>query len=311
MAVDLFPIAHPLVNGGGVEWATEWGIDRDYGPFALLELPLHERVPKPVRQRWRFIPPGDFFMGSPPEETGRWPNEGPRHLVRLTRGFWMADTPCTQAFWMAVMGQKNNPSRFKDPERPVENVAWQDVQVFLDRLNELVPRLQATLPTEAQWEHACRAGSNSAIYPVEGQSGELEIFGERNAPALDRIAWYGGNSGVLFELNNGVDSSKWPEKQFPHTKAGTRRVRLKAPNSWGLYDMLGNVWEWCADGERPFTTDMTRDPRGPTDIGSRCVRGGGWGDRARNVRCAYRLQSASGLRNEGLGFRLVRVQDGS
>jgi formylglycine-generating enzyme required for sulfatase activity len=311
MAVDLFPIAHPLVNGGGVEWATEWGIDRKHGPFALLELPLNEGVPKAARQRWRFIPPGDFFMGSPPEEIGRWPDEGPRHRVRLTRGFWMADTPCTQAFWMAVMGQQNNPSRFKDPERPVENVSWDDVQVFINKLNELVPRLQATLPTEAQWEHACRAGSNTAIYPVEGQSGELEIFGERNAPALDRIAWYGGNSGVEFELNNGSDSSKWPEKQFPHTKSGSRRVRLKAPNSWGLYDMLGNVWEWCADGQRPFTTEMTRDPRGPTDIGSRCVRGGGWGYLARDVRCACRGQFGSGYRSVYLGFRLVRVQDGS
>ena len=98
------------------------------------------------------------------------------------------------------------------------------------------------LPSEAQWEYACRAGTETALY-----SGNLEILGERNAPALDPIAWYGGNSGVDFDLKDGHDSSDWSEKQYPHTRAGTRPVKLKRVNPWGLYDLLGNVWEWTQD----------------------------------------------------------------
>ena len=223
---------HPLATGCPPDWASGWGQDR-YGVF--VEFTLQE-----ITQRLRWIPPGRFWMGSPEDEPGRFDNEGPRHQVTLTEGYWLFDTPCTQSLWEAVMG--NNPSRFQGPNRPVERVSWDDAQTFLSNINERIPGLNLVLPSEAQWEYACRAGTETAIY-----TGELAISGKNNAPALDPIAWYGGNSGVDFDLADGEDSSGWVGKQYPHTRAGTHPVKLKRANPWGLYDMLGNVWEWCQD----------------------------------------------------------------
>jgi formylglycine-generating enzyme required for sulfatase activity len=276
-------IEHPLAAGGGPEWAAEWGEDRQFGPFAVLELPDNSGDP-PVRQLFRWAPSGSFRRGSPDDEPGRSLSEGPVHWVTITRGFWIADSPCTQAFWQAVMG--NNPSRFIGQARPVESVSWQDVQGFLERLNQQIPSLNATLPTEAQWEYACRAGSQSATYPpanVGGHRHQKASHQEQNR--LDEIAWYESNSSY-----------------------SSHPVRQKLPNAWGLYDMLGHVWEWCLDGQRDYNATMAIDPRGP-DLGSRCVRGGSWYCRARLVRCACRLASEG--RSENLGFRLVRVQDRS
>ena len=308
-AIDLYPIGHPLAEGMGPAWATEWGDDDDFGPFALLELPFEKDPRKTACQRWRYVPPGTFLMGSADNEQGRDNDEGPRHEVGISQGFWIGDTPCTQDFWESVMG--NNPSRFKDGRRPVESVSWDDVRQFLHRLNERVPQLRASLPTEAQWEYACRAGSLTPIYPTGSAMAPWKILGQNNVPALDPIAWYGGNSGVDFELSTGADSSKWPEKQYPHKRAGTHPVAKKLPNLWGLYDMLGNVWEWCADGRRKYTADPVEDPVGPMDVGSRCVRGGSWDNFARSVRCACRIEAPPEHRLGRLGFRLVRVQDGS
>ena len=206
---------HPLATGCPPDWASGWGQDRQ-GVF--VEFTLQE-----ITQRLRWIPPGRFWMGSPAEEPGRFDDEGHRHQVTLAEGYWLFDTPCTQALWKAVMG--NNPGRFQSPTRPVENVSWNDVQDFLARINARIPGLDLVLPSEAQWEHACRAGTETALY-----TGALDILGEHNAPALDPIAWYGGNSGVDFDLDNGYDSSSWPEKQYPHTQAGTRLVKLKRAN---------------------------------------------------------------------------------
>jgi hypothetical protein len=171
-------------------------------------------------------------MGSPENEAGRWGdessfNEGPCHDATLTSGFWLFDTSCTQTFWEAVM--ESNPSHFVSPNRPVDSVSWDDTQEFLDRLNGSVADLNLTLPTEAQWEYACRAGTTAVTW-----LGALEILGEKNAPLLDEIAWYGGNSGVEFELPKGYDSSDWPEKQYDHTNAGTRLGRLRSLRSRGL-----------------------------------------------------------------------------
>src|SRR5207244_2459581 len=119
-----------------------------------------------------------FLMGSPVGEVGRFKDEGPQHEVALTTGYWLAETPCSQALWRAVMG--SNPSHFKSPHRPVERVSWEDCQVFLTRLDKFLPG--ARLPTEAEWERACRAGTTGATWV-----GELKLRGESDAPQLDAI----------------------------------------------------------------------------------------------------------------------------
>jgi formylglycine-generating enzyme required for sulfatase activity len=311
-------------------WATAMGRDA-FGLHADFTVPGTE-----VTQRMRWIPPGQFAMGSPEDEPGRWSAEGPVHDVTLAAGYWLFDTPCTQALWAAVMRQvpddreearrlirKNSrwanrnamiePSYFKTPERPVENVSHEDLWTFIDRLNLLVADLNLTLPSEAEWEYACRAGAETATY-----AGPIDILGENNAPVLDSIAWYGGNSGVGFELDNGYDSSGWKEKQHDHQRAGTHPVAFRIPNHWGLFDMLGNVWEWCADswhsdyGGAPTDGSAWIDqaPGGKGEAG-RVVRGGSWGDDARNVRAASRYRNDPTGRDGGLGFRCARVQSDS
>jgi formylglycine-generating enzyme required for sulfatase activity len=291
-------------------WASGWGEDR-YGEW--LALTLGEAT-----QRMRWIRPGRFLMGSPQDEPGRFGKgdrepgrfgssqfefryEGPRHEVRLSRGYWLFDTPVTQALWVAVMG--SNPSRFVDPKRPVERVSWDDAIEFLARINARIPDLDLVLPTEAQWEYGCRAGTETATY-----AGPLEILGLRNAPILDAIAWYGGNSGVGFELENGHDSWGWREQQYWHNRAGTHPVALKRPNAWGLYDMLGNVWEWCADDLRKYGSDAVNDPVGSLDSTERGLRGGSWNDYADAVCAASRDANERVDRYDDLGFRCARVR---
>ncbi len=272
-------------------WASSFGRD-GYGLWASFEV-------AGVEQRMRWMSPGRLMMGSPETEAGRWAAEGPVHEVELTEGCWLAETPCTQALWDTVMD--TNPSRFRSPDRPVEKVSWDDCQRFFDRLCFRVRDLELVLPSEAEWEYACRAGTETATW-----AGDLEILGDRNAPLLDEIAWYGGNSGVNFDLVGGVDSSKWPEKQHPHTRAGTRGVGVKLANSWGVHDMLGNVYEWCWDGWERYNAGAAIDPEGATDGAYRVVRGGSWGDHARAVRAAYRDGDGPGDRSHSLGFRLSR-----
>jgi len=277
---------------------------------------------KGVAYRMRWIPPGRFVMGSPEDEPGRYREEGPQHEVTITRGFWLGETPVTQALWEAVMGE--NPSRFKTPDRPVEQVSWEECQGeggLMERLNRAIePEDDAEddakeddperfrLPTEAEWEYACRAGTRTATY-----AGPIEILGAWNAPVLDGIAWYGGNSGVEYDLDDGVDSSEWPDKQHEHSRAGTRRVAQKLANAWGLHDMLGNVWEWCMDrwdGSSVYASEPQRDPSGASTGEGRVIRGGSWVSVAGYVRAACRGASDPGNRDGHLGLRLARGQSG-
>jgi formylglycine-generating enzyme required for sulfatase activity len=202
-------------------------------------------------------------MGSPEDEEERFDGEGPRHGVHLTRGFWLFDTPCTQALWQAVMG--TNPSRFQGENRPVERVSWEDCQQFLSTFDQRFPELPLALPTEAQWEYACRAGTKTARYHED----------------VDAIAWYLDNSDME-----------------------THGVGQKLPNAWGLYDMVGNVFEWCHDGRRDYEDRAVIDPVGSIKaVAFRVIRGGSWRYPARIVRAAYRNWLAPGDRYGYLGFR--------
>lgn len=262
------PTARP--TSVGVAWVVERGEDRHglFMSFAVGE----------VVQKLRWIPPGRFTMGSPENEAGRWVAEGPQHEVELTEGFWLAETPCTQALWQAVMGE--HLSHFVGPDLPVEKVSWKDCQEFFNRLNQRIPELQARLPSEAEWEYACRAGTTTATW-----AGDLTIGKDRRAPELEKIAWYDANS-----------------------KRTTHPVRTKAVNPWGLYDMLGSVWEWCQDWFGPYDGVVKSNPTGPEVGNERVLRGGAWSNDARHVRAAGRYGYGPGNRNSDVGFRVARGQ---
>ncbi len=264
-------------------WAQSIGRDR-YGLWATLAVGQ-------ARQRMRWIPPGRFRMGSPGDEPGRddaW--EQLPHLVEIENGFWLGETPCTQAIWLAVMGGEN-PSRFQTPHRPVEQVSWEGCREFIGKLGHDGEAGEIwRLPTEAEWEYACRAGTETATY-----AGPIAIQGKHNAPILGPIAWYGGNSGVD-DLDNG-----W-EKEIMHLRATTHSVARKRANPWGLYDTLGNVWEWCQDA---VDLDMTPNSEGLF----RVIRGGSWSALARYVRAASRRRFHLGVSSDDFGFRLARGQE--
>ncbi|WP_273702961.1 formylglycine-generating enzyme family protein, partial [Candidatus Accumulibacter vicinus] len=256
--------------------AIAWGDDA-YGLWIDVDL-------AGVVQRFRWIEPGEFMMGSPADEVQRFDDEGPRHRVRLTKGFWLADTACTQALWRAVMGGEN-PGRFQEDVRnPVENVSWDDVSDtngFLQRVGARLPGVVAELPTEAEWEYACRAGSETPF-----------SFG---ATISTQQANYDGNS-----LYAGGEKGEYRKKTMP--------VKSFAPNGWGLYEMHGNVWEWCADGMRTYDGNDQEDPRGPEGSAPRVVRGGSWDGEARWRRSAYRSVRHRDLRDVfliALGFRFA------
>ncbi|MFM8222605.1 MAG: formylglycine-generating enzyme family protein, partial [Planctomycetaceae bacterium] len=145
-------------------------------------------------------------------------------------------------------------------------------------------------------------------YPSAKGDGTLKILGENNAPALNAIAWYGGNSEAPQGIGNAAYSGKWPEKALQHKRASTQPVAGKLANEWGLYDMLGNVDEWCVDGPRPYHDQAETDPRGPGGGGPRVFRGGSWFSLARLVRCALRSHSPAAIEYDNLSFRLVRAQ---
>ena len=214
------------------------------------------------------MPAGEFEMGSNDGDR----DEKPVHTVKITKPFYLSTTEVTQAQYEAVMG--TNPSRFKGPDLPVEEVSWEVAMEFCKKLSAKENK-PYRLPTEAEWEYACRAGTKTNY-----------CFGN-NEDDLGDYAWYDKNAG----------------KQ-------THPVGQKKPNAWGLYDMHGNVYEWCADWYGDYPGETLIDPAGPTTGVIRVLRGGGWLSGARYCRSAYRLRFGPGFRYYSLGFRLAlsRVQ---
>jgi formylglycine-generating enzyme required for sulfatase activity len=256
------------------EWASAIGRDR-FGLWS--EITIEPSQGEPVIQRLRWIPPGRFWMGSPESEAERG-NHETQHRVILSRGFWLADTACTQALWQAVMG--GNPSRFKGKERPVERVSWHDVLGFIELLNELAPDGGFRLQTEAEWEYACRAGTTTAFW-----------FGEQITPEQVN---YNGNYPYA-----GGRQGKYRQE--------TVDVKALPCNGWGLYQMHGNVWEWCQDWYGAYLSTV-EDPTGPAEGEGRVLRGGGWICNGRLVRSAIRGHDDPGDHSAYFGFRLARGQ---
>ena len=258
------------------DFVSAFGRDQ-YG--AWFEFQVSERdTQSVVTQRMRWIRAGTFRMGSPDDEPERFDDEV-LHQVTLTRGYWLADTACTQALWAAVMGKK--PSQFKGDERPVERVNYDDVVTFCKSLGKQIPGLMPQMPTEAQWEYACRAGTQTPFSFGSTISTDQANF-DGNHP------YNGAPKGL--------------------SRRETLSVKDLPCNAWGLYQMHGNVWEWCSDWYSEDLFESQMDPTGPTgpSKGSdRVIRGGSWFLYARDVRSACRSRHGPGNRDSNMGFRLL------
>ena len=220
-----------------------------------------------VEYAFRWCPSGTFQMGSPRDEAARYDDET-QHQVTLSRGFWMLETVVTQEMWEKVMG--NNPSNFKGANLPVERVSWDDSQEYIKKLNDLkiAPAgFKFSLPTEAQWEYACRAGTTTAYH-----------FGNT---LTQQQANFGGNQ--------------------------TRDVGSYPANAWGLRDMHGNVWEWCADWFGDYPSGAVTDPTGAERGSVRVIRGGSWYNLAEDCRSALRGRHDPSYRSSDIGLRLSLV----
>lgn len=260
------PDAEILDDPGETESESATKIDDGFWTHSAYEARL--RLDERTTMEFVWIDAGRFNMGSPPAEKGRHGNET-YHPVRLTSGFWLADHEVTQAQWMAVMGSDNNPSTFTGTTHPVEGVTWFDCYKFLRRLKKLTGE-DFRLPTEAEWEYACKAQSDS-------------VTGRNSEDGLGKYAWYRANSS-----------------------GETNAVRQKLPNAWGLYDMHGNVAEICADRYAPYPSRSVTDPIGPQQRANVVVRGGSWESAPVDLRSAKRGSVNPQTSNEKIGFRIGR-----
>jgi formylglycine-generating enzyme len=241
----------------------------------VIELPS---ITNTLDMTFKEIPAGTFMMGSPEGEPGRRDNET-QHPVTITKPFYMQTTEVTQGQWQAVMGTepwKGLAVITEGPNYPATCVSWEHAVAFCEKLSTKEGKTYR-LPTEAEWEYACRAGTETTW-----------SFGN-DEKLLDDYAWY-----------------RWGEG-----KGLLKQVGLKKPNAFGLYDMHGNVFEWCSDyyGEDYYQQSPEKDPQGPTQGSSRVLRGGSWYDLTRLTRSADRSWDVADYRNGSYGFRLVRELD--
>ena len=238
-----------------------------------------DKITNTLGMEFVYIAPGTFIMGSPPNEAGRKDDER-QHKVTLTRGYYLQTTEVTQGQWKAVM--ESNPSYFVNDcgdDCPVENVSWDDVQAYIRKLNQIEETTKYRLPTEAEWEYACRAGTETPF-----------SFG--TCLSTDQ-ANYNGKYPMV-----GCERGRYRERPVD---AGSL-----AANAWGLFDMHGNVWEWCQDRYGDYPTGAVTDPEGPPSGTNRVIRGGSWSRGARLGTSARRFSSSPDNRRRSLGFRLVR-----
>ena len=210
---------------------------------------------------------GTFMMGATSEMKNPNSNEKPVHQVTLTNDYYMGKYEVTQALWQAVMG--SNPSEYKGDNLPVETVSWNDCQKFISKLNSLTGRM-FRLPTEAEWEYAARGGKESRGYQYSGSSN------------ISDVAWYDGNSG-----------------------SKTHPVGTKQANELGIYDMSGNVWEWCSDWYSSYSSSSQTNPTGSDSGSARVSRGGGWFNDASYCRLSVRFYYTPDFRLDILGLRLA------
>jgi uncharacterized protein (TIGR02996 family) len=235
-------------------------------PFTITQKIM---LPGEIPMTFSWCPPGSFEMGGTDEEI-RYA-EKPLHEVRLTKGFWMGVTPVTQAQWQAIM--ENNPSRCKQPQCPVDNVSWEEAIQFCQAVKQQCD-IKVRLPTEAEWEYACRAGTTTEYWSGDG------------VEALKQVGWF-----------------------HEKTSRSTQPVGQLTANSWGLLDMHGNVLEWCSDWYDDYSSDAVDDPRGPSLGTLRVKRGGGWYTFPRFCRSAIRSWGDPTNRSNDLGFRVVLVPE--
>ena len=251
---------------------NEEALRRQKETAKTLRLPVEKDLDlgRGVKLRLVLVPAGRFIMGSPCSEpyrdTGGLGDET-LHEVTITRPYYLGKYELTQEQWQAVMG--DGPSLFKDARNPVETVGWNDAVAFCEKARAKLG-LAIRLPTEAEWESACRAGTT-------------KMFGESDkADALDAAGWYGGNSGTRLH-----------------------RVGEKKPNPWGLYDMSGNVWEWCQDWVGPYSPAPVTDPQGAAQGQDRVLRGGCWRNPLGYCRSAARDFDQPDDRSGFVGFRVA------
>ena len=259
-----------------VDFGTGTGVNNFNGAWhKMKDWSTESTLTNSLGMTFNLIPSGTFTMGSPEGEPGRYSDET-QHQVTLTQSYYMQTTEVTQGQWQTVMG--SNPSFYSScgSDCPVESVSWNDAQTFITALNALGEGTYR-LPTEAEWEYAARAGSTTAF--ANGGISGMDCSYDAN---LDAMGWYCYNSGST-----------------------THPVAQKQANAWGLYDMHGNVWEWCSDWYGSYPAGSVVDPTGPSTGTGRVLRGGGWSNNAQRCRSASRGDLGPSYWYANVGFRLV------
>ncbi len=250
--------------------------------------PQKEKIPFTVggiEFKMVFVEGGTYTMGATPEQgSDAYDWEKPTHSVTLS-DYYIGETEVTQELWKAVMG--NNPSYFEGDNLPVEQVSYEDVKTFITKLNQKTGKT-FRLPTEAEWEYAARGGKKSRGYKYSGSNN------------IDDVAWYYENSG-----DKRLNDDTWDVDELDRNNCRTHPVKTKQPNELGIYDMSGNVYEWCSDWYGDYSRNAQTNPQGPSFGSNRVFRGGSWDDDAERCRVAFRDGSLPSGRYDILGFRLA------